>query len=190
MEESGIQEAGSARSLSLSRWVDGSEVDSESPPWSIEDVDAAGYGEEQQSLLRRRLVKKPRRVDSLDVEAMAVSNAHGFGEKVPSRAVDAGFGRLLTVFEMKRLSSKVRKSSFRLLGVLKCDCFHAFSLLQLRMAPCFVELSSGVSRFTGFEFRKSVPFKNPTIVLYEFLPFVGSDQHELRLSACNMPVFS
>lgn len=81
MEESGIQEAGSARSLSLSRWVDGSEVDSESPPWSIEDVDAAGYGEEQQSLLRRRLVKKPRRVDSLDVEAMAVSNAHGFGEK-------------------------------------------------------------------------------------------------------------
>ncbi|XP_074559298.1 potassium transporter 23 [Curcuma longa] len=81
MEESGIEEAGSARSPSLSRWVDGSEVDSESPPWSIEDVDAAGFGEEQQSVLRRRLVKKPRRVDSLDVEAMNVSNAHGHGEK-------------------------------------------------------------------------------------------------------------
>ncbi|KAG6534808.1 hypothetical protein ZIOFF_008712 [Zingiber officinale] len=133
MEESGIEEAGSAPSMSLSRWVDGSEVDSESPPWSIEDVDAAGFGEEHQSMLRRRLVKKPRRVDSLDVEAMTVSNAHRHGEKVPSRAVDGGFGRLLTVLEMERLLLKVRKSSFRFIGVLKCDCFHEFSLLMLRM---------------------------------------------------------
>ena len=62
-----------------SRWVDGSEVDSESPPWSLldENEDQEGYGS-----LRRRLVKKPKRVDSLDVEAMEIAGAHGHRSKV------------------------------------------------------------------------------------------------------------
>lgn len=57
------------------RWVDGSEVDSESPPWSLfddEEIIKQGYGS-----VRRRLVKKPKRVDSFDVEAMEISVAHG-----------------------------------------------------------------------------------------------------------------
>ncbi|WOK96402.1 potassium transporter 23 [Canna indica] len=70
MEEGGIEESGSVRS---SRWVDGSEVDSESPPWSIEEVESLGM--EQQGTLRRRLVKKPRRMDSLDVEAMDIPDS-------------------------------------------------------------------------------------------------------------------
>ncbi|OIV93082.1 hypothetical protein TanjilG_20744 [Lupinus angustifolius] len=54
---------------SESRWVDGSEVDSmEAPPsWSNEGS-REGYGS-----LKRRLVKKPKRVDSFDVEAMEIS---------------------------------------------------------------------------------------------------------------------
>ncbi|XP_021292672.1 putative potassium transporter 12 isoform X1 [Herrania umbratica] len=57
-----------------SRWVDGSEVDSESPPWSLLDENEGkeGYGS-----LRRRLVKKPKRVDSFDVEAMEIAGAYG-----------------------------------------------------------------------------------------------------------------
>ncbi|XP_027099376.1 putative potassium transporter 12 isoform X2 [Coffea arabica] len=61
-----------------SRWVDGSEVDSESPPWSLggdQDI-REGYGS-----IRRRLVKKPKRVDSFDVEAMEIAGAHGNHEK-------------------------------------------------------------------------------------------------------------
>ncbi|EPS71975.1 hypothetical protein M569_02772, partial [Genlisea aurea] len=55
------------------RWVDGSEVDSESPPWSFGD---GGY-----QPVRRRLVKKPKRVDSLDVEAMEISGSHDHHNK-------------------------------------------------------------------------------------------------------------
>ncbi|KAK6931079.1 Potassium transporter [Dillenia turbinata] len=60
------------------RWVDGSEVDSESPPWSVfeEDESRNGYGS-----MRRRLVKKPRSVDSLDVEAMEIAGSHKHGSK-------------------------------------------------------------------------------------------------------------
>ncbi|KAM1300306.1 hypothetical protein EV2_011952 [Malus domestica] len=59
-----------------SRWVDGSEVDSESPPWSLHsDNGERGRGEGYGGSLRRRLVKKPKRVDSLDVEAMAIAGA-------------------------------------------------------------------------------------------------------------------
>ncbi|XP_048319306.2 putative potassium transporter 12 [Ziziphus jujuba] len=60
------------------RWVDGSEVDSESPPWSLldEHEGTQGYGS-----LRRRLVKKPKRVDSFDVEAMSIAGAHGHHTK-------------------------------------------------------------------------------------------------------------
>ncbi|CAI9092878.1 OLC1v1028233C1 [Oldenlandia corymbosa var. corymbosa] len=60
------------------RWVDGSEVDSGSPPWSLlgDDEIKEGYGS-----IRRRLAKRPKRVDSFDVEAMEISGAHGHHKK-------------------------------------------------------------------------------------------------------------
>ncbi|PIN16866.1 hypothetical protein CDL12_10482 [Handroanthus impetiginosus] len=60
------------------RWVDGSEVDSESPPWSYvgDEEGREGYG-----TVRRRLVKKPKRVDSFDVEAMEIAGSHGHHNK-------------------------------------------------------------------------------------------------------------
>ncbi|KAJ6910986.1 hypothetical protein NC652_021586 [Populus alba x Populus x berolinensis] len=59
-------------SVGESRWVDGSEVDSESPPWSLLDENdrRQGYGS-----MRRRLVKKPNRVNPFDVEAMEIAGA-------------------------------------------------------------------------------------------------------------------
>ncbi|XWS22572.1 hypothetical protein CRYUN_Cryun29cG0048000 [Craigia yunnanensis] len=65
--------------VGASRWVDGSEVDSESPPWSSldENENREGYGS-----LRRRLVKNPKRVDSFDVEAMKIAGPHGHHTKV------------------------------------------------------------------------------------------------------------
>ncbi|XP_010251311.1 PREDICTED: putative potassium transporter 12 isoform X2 [Nelumbo nucifera] len=75
--EGGIEE--SVRLLSSeSRWVDGSEVDSESPPLSLheEEISREGYGS-----IRRRLVKKPQRLDSFDVEAMGISNSHDHHSK-------------------------------------------------------------------------------------------------------------
>nr|GEW30293.1 phospholipase-like protein [Tanacetum cinerariifolium] len=65
---------------SSSRWVDGSEVDSESPPWSLlndndDENRSEGYG------TVRRLVKKAKRVDSFDVEAMAIAGSHGHHNK-------------------------------------------------------------------------------------------------------------
>ncbi|KAL8534108.1 hypothetical protein ACS0TY_010212 [Phlomoides rotata] len=60
------------------RWVDGSEVDSESPPYSFvgDEEEREGYG-----TVRRRLVKKPKRLDSFDVEAMEIAGAHGHHHK-------------------------------------------------------------------------------------------------------------
>ncbi|XVF84931.1 hypothetical protein PTKIN_Ptkin17bG0078700 [Pterospermum kingtungense] len=75
---SGRSYSGGGGGVGESRWVDGSEVDSESPPWSLldENEDKGGYGS-----LRRRLVKKPKRVDSFDVEAMEIAGAHGHHPK-------------------------------------------------------------------------------------------------------------
>lgn len=68
---------------SESRWVDASEVDSESPPWSLmeggDDYQGIHSGS---SSFRRRLVKKPKRVDSLDVEAMGIHDAHKHSKDV------------------------------------------------------------------------------------------------------------
>ncbi|XP_022733953.1 putative potassium transporter 12 isoform X7 [Durio zibethinus] len=87
-EEDRIEESSSVRltartyssgGVGESRWVDGSEVDSESPPLSLlldENEGNEGYGS-----LRRRLVKKPNRVDSFDVEAMEIAGAHGHHPK-------------------------------------------------------------------------------------------------------------
>ncbi|XP_010653300.1 putative potassium transporter 12 isoform X1 [Vitis vinifera] len=61
-----------------SRWVDGSEMDSDSPPWSLfgDDEGREGYGS-----IRRRLVKKPKRADSFDVEAMEIAGSHAHDSK-------------------------------------------------------------------------------------------------------------
>ncbi|XP_010271964.1 PREDICTED: putative potassium transporter 12 isoform X3 [Nelumbo nucifera] len=70
MEEGEIEE--SVRLLgSESRWVDGSEFDSESLPWSLLEEEA---NRERHGHIRRRLLRKPDRIDSLDVEATDVSN--------------------------------------------------------------------------------------------------------------------
>ncbi|XP_015583931.1 putative potassium transporter 12 [Ricinus communis] len=86
IEESSVRLLGSSTSSGgggggggeSSRWVDGSEVDSESPPWSLLDENDSrdGYGS-----MRRRLVKKPKRTDSFDVEAMEIAGAHGHHSK-------------------------------------------------------------------------------------------------------------
>ncbi|XP_042498446.1 putative potassium transporter 12 isoform X2 [Macadamia integrifolia] len=76
MEHGGIEE--SVRLVSSeSRWVDGSEAGSETPSISIFDEDEL----REDHGIRRRLVKKPKRVDSFDVEAMSVSNLHGHHSK-------------------------------------------------------------------------------------------------------------
>ncbi|KAJ7943620.1 Potassium transporter [Quillaja saponaria] len=75
IEESSVRLVGSGRGgSSESRWVDCSEVDSESPPWSLldENEGRGAYGS-----IRRRLTKKPKRVDSFDVEAMEIATGHG-----------------------------------------------------------------------------------------------------------------
>ncbi|XP_044492984.1 putative potassium transporter 12 isoform X2 [Mangifera indica] len=84
MEEEDKIEEGSVRLLGCNsggetRWVDGSEVDSDSPPWSLlqpESGSGDGYGS-----MRRRLAKRPNRLDSLDVEAMEIAYAHGHQSK-------------------------------------------------------------------------------------------------------------
>ncbi|KAG2634810.1 hypothetical protein PVAP13_2NG331412 [Panicum virgatum] len=101
MDDGGIQEEPpSARFLTPTRsggtrWVDGSEVDSsESAAWSLGDersgetVSAEGSAAAtapasrvSSGTFRRRLGKRPRRVDSLDVEAMSVGGAHGHSSK-------------------------------------------------------------------------------------------------------------
>ncbi|PON98911.1 Potassium transporter [Trema orientale] len=81
IEESSVRLLGRSGSFgggSESRWVDGSEVDSESPPWSLADEND---GKEGYGALRRRLVKKPKRVDSFDVEALEISGAHDHHSK-------------------------------------------------------------------------------------------------------------
>ncbi|KAK4429855.1 Potassium transporter 6 [Sesamum alatum] len=61
------------------RWVDGTEMDSEPAPWAWfgdEEVVREGYGS-----VRRRLVKKPKRADSFDVEAMEIAARHAHHKK-------------------------------------------------------------------------------------------------------------
>lgn len=80
-----------------SRWVDGTEVDYEYPPWSLQANEEIreGYGS-----VRRRLIKKPKRVDSFDVEAMEISGAHGHHNKDVStwRTLSLAFQTLGVVY--------------------------------------------------------------------------------------------
>ncbi|XP_068636860.1 putative potassium transporter 12 isoform X2 [Aristolochia californica] len=62
------------RSSAESRWVDGSEVDSDSPLFAFQEDDKVQL--QEQGGLRRRLLKKPKRVDSFDVEAMGIAGFH------------------------------------------------------------------------------------------------------------------
>lgn len=82
MEERDEIEEGSdrvvSRSGSDSRWVDGSQVETEIAPSSLRSDDGGreGYGS-----LRRRLIKKPKRADSFDVEAMEIAGAYSHHSK-------------------------------------------------------------------------------------------------------------
>lgn len=87
MDDDGIEDGNSSARFAGSsvgggefRWVDGSEVDSESPPWSL-DEDVSVNKEDYGSSIRRRLIKKPKRLDSLDVEAMEIAGSHGHHNK-------------------------------------------------------------------------------------------------------------
>ncbi|KAH8495858.1 hypothetical protein H0E87_018872 [Populus deltoides] len=87
-----------------SRWVDGSEVDSESPPWSLLDENDSGQG---YGSMRRRLVKKPKSVDSFDVEAMEIAGVHhhhskmqpimNFGTKIAQISLVLSIGAVVVV---------------------------------------------------------------------------------------------
>ncbi|WJX93653.1 Putative potassium transporter 12 [Trifolium repens] len=76
IEESSVRLLGSSSGgSSESKWVDGSEVDwDEDPPWS--NKSNGSDGREGYGSIRRRLVKKPKRVDSFDVEAMEIAASH------------------------------------------------------------------------------------------------------------------
>lgn len=82
----GRSKSSSDGASSESRWVDGSEVDwDEAPPWSNKndnhgsDGGREGYGSNS---IRRRLIKKPKRVDSFDVQAMQIAASHDQHSKV------------------------------------------------------------------------------------------------------------
>lgn len=72
--EDEIEEGSSVDGSGEARWVDGSEVGLESPEHSFLREDESRDGFE---LIRKRLAKKPRRVDSFDVEAMEIAGAGG-----------------------------------------------------------------------------------------------------------------
>nr|CAB3456958.1 unnamed protein product [Digitaria exilis] len=131
MDDGGIQEEPptSARFLTPtrsggSRWVDGSEVDSsESAGWSLgagdersagavlTEASAAPASRVSSGTFRRRLGKRPRRVDSLDVEAMNVRGAHGHSSKVRPRIQALGELSMLSTIAM----------AFQTLGVVYGD---------------------------------------------------------------------
>ncbi|KAK7361923.1 hypothetical protein VNO77_04015 [Canavalia gladiata] len=71
IEESSVRSLGRSSSSSESRWVDGSEVD-----WDESFLLSKHDGREGFGSIRRRLVKKPKRVDSFDVEAMEIAGTH------------------------------------------------------------------------------------------------------------------
>ncbi|KAG9448723.1 hypothetical protein H6P81_008688 [Aristolochia fimbriata] len=72
MEEEGDSIEEGTRSTAESKWVDGSEVDSEYVPFQEDEIGSM----QEHGGLRRRLLKRPKRVDSFDVEAMGISDLH------------------------------------------------------------------------------------------------------------------
>ncbi|GLJ28772.1 hypothetical protein SUGI_0567310 [Cryptomeria japonica] len=61
-----------------SRWVDGSEVQEE---WLLEDEASSSSTSRGDNLTRRKLIKRAKRVDSFDVEAMDIAGAHAHHDK-------------------------------------------------------------------------------------------------------------
>ncbi|KAF5932559.1 hypothetical protein HYC85_028730 [Camellia sinensis] len=80
MEEKRIEEisvrlvgrTGGGDGSTSAQWVDGSEMDSESPPWSLLDENESRESRDGYGSVRRRLIKKLKRVDSFDVEDMEI----------------------------------------------------------------------------------------------------------------------
>ncbi|KAL8137749.1 hypothetical protein V2J09_003750 [Rumex salicifolius] len=72
IEESNLREVAGDGS-DHSRWVDGSEVGPEEAPWSQNEFDEDELRNTHSDVIRRGLIKKPRRVDSFDVEAMEIT---------------------------------------------------------------------------------------------------------------------
>ncbi|KAI4328234.1 hypothetical protein L6164_020607 [Bauhinia variegata] len=73
IEESSVRLLSTDSGSSGPRWVDGSEVEWEAP-WTVhqENQGKEGFGS-----IRRKLIKKPKRVDSFDVEAMQIAGGGG-----------------------------------------------------------------------------------------------------------------
>lgn len=59
-------------------------MDSQSPPWSLLDENESRESRDGYGSVRRRLVKKPKRVDSFDVEAMEIAGFQDHHAKDPS----------------------------------------------------------------------------------------------------------
>lgn len=89
MEEERIEEAsvrllGSSIGANSGKWVDGSEVDTDSVACSVFDESPERRDMYRGGSARRRLLKKPKRVNSFDVEAMEVSGLRNHHSKDPS----------------------------------------------------------------------------------------------------------
>ncbi|CAA6670072.1 unnamed protein product [Spirodela intermedia] len=82
----GQEEEGIRLTVAETRWVDGSEVDSASPPSYLvgdgeEDSDLWERSEGERMPLRRRLIRKVKRADSFDKEAMGIGDDHKYRQK-------------------------------------------------------------------------------------------------------------
>lgn len=84
IEEGSVRLLGSSIGTSSGKWVDGSEVDSESPAWSLFDESPERREGYEGGSVRRRLLKKPKRVNSFDVEAMEIAGFRGHHSQDPS----------------------------------------------------------------------------------------------------------
>ncbi|KAF5951905.1 hypothetical protein HYC85_009849 [Camellia sinensis] len=108
MEEERIEEisvrlvgrTGGGDGSASAQWVDGSEVDSESPLWSLFDENESRESRDGYGSVRRRLVKKLKRVDSFDVEAMEIGSFQDYHAKDPSlwQTVALAFQTLSVVY--------------------------------------------------------------------------------------------
>ncbi|KAL5987549.1 hypothetical protein ACLOJK_035297 [Asimina triloba] len=91
-EVADVIEEGSGTRLvsgSESRWVDGSEVDSDSQTWSVLGDDDSREERGERGSLRRRFLKKPKRVDSFDVEALGIAGSYSHHQKYQTLSVSS-----------------------------------------------------------------------------------------------------
>lgn len=81
------EEEGIRLTVAETRWVDGSEVDSASPPSYLvgdgeEEWDLWERSEGERMPLRRRLIREVKRADSFDKEAMGIGDDYKYRQKV------------------------------------------------------------------------------------------------------------